>query len=129
MFKRLYWDDLFLFVAVAALIVGTMLNFYTAGFFTRKVSAINYESLLEAAFKHVMLSMVNNFCMWLAIYCVKFSFMMYFRTLMRRLPRVIKWWYVVLVVLALNAGVTVPGAFILCPYGNQVAMGMKSPPL
>ncbi|MCJ1285361.1 hypothetical protein MMC26_004701 [Xylographa opegraphella] len=117
-FKKLFYDDAFLFVALAAVITSTAF-----GFWNYTVSKnLSTMQAAELSLKSIMYSISGDILLWLAIYCVKFSFMVYFRGLIRMQPAMIKWWWIVLSIIIPCAIGTVFCAFWVCPTGIPVKM-------
>ena len=113
-FKRLYMDDYFLFLAVASLISGTTLSFYShcysAGF-SNSFMTPQEELVVLSRLRY---SEVQGLLLWSTIYCVKLSFMFYFKGLVNRLPKTTKWWWFVLLVIIPCAIGSISGGFINC---------------
>ena len=118
-FKRLFYDDCFLYLALAALITSTVFNLrnYTID--------LNLDTLqaAEMSLKSIMYSIAGDILLWLAIYAVKFSFMLYFRGLLHLQPKLTKWWWVVLSIIIPCAIGTVFSALYVCPVDTAEKMG------
>ena len=129
-FRRIYVDDYFLFLAVAALI-GAVGLFYASvselymleGIVTGKVLPPSnpFQRAVDTATYATTALVVG----WTAIFAVKFSFLFYFRTLIKRMHNLTVWWWCVFVVCVPVAFTNIFGTFIVCPYVG-VALGMTS---
>ncbi|MCJ1396379.1 hypothetical protein MMC18_009269 [Xylographa bjoerkii] len=110
-FKAIYKDDYILFLALASLVASTVMSLYTY------IVSRNYDSKQAelASIDSIMISVSSDLLLWLTIYCVKFSFLFYFKGLIQRNPKLIKWWWIVLIIIVPCAVGTVFGAFIICP--------------
>ena len=118
-FKKLFYDDIFLFLALGALVTSTVFGLWT---YTVEQNLDTLQAA-EMSLKSIMYSISGDVLLWLSIYCVKFSFMVYFRGLLRQQPRMTKWWWVVLCVTILCAFATVFSAFWVCPMITAEKMG------
>ena len=120
-FGQLHVDDYFLFLATAALIGST-------GLFLRMIPSLYLfaeviqghalpppDSLQEAIHDSTYASTGEVLC-WITIYAVKFSFLFYFRNLVRRLSRLTRLWWCSLVILTLVTFPSILGTFLVCPY-------------
>lgn len=128
-FRRLYVDDYFLFLAVAALISSLGLFASLPGlyllesFVTGKV--LPPFNLLQIAIDIATYATTAAIMGQTAIFAVKFSFLFYIRTLVKRKHNLTIWWWCVFVVCVPAAFTTIFGTLIVCPYGG-VALCMLS---
>lgn len=60
---------------------------------------------------------------WMAIYAVKFSFLTFFRRLVRRVRLLVSWWWSVFAVLLVSGLVSLPLAFIVCSDFSEHYLG------
>lgn len=72
-------------------------------------------------FKYLKLSDSYYVMTWTSIFAVKFSFLFFFRVLIRRVRAVTLYWQVVSVVTVLVWVYCIAGAFIICPYFDYKA--------
>ncbi|MCJ1377166.1 hypothetical protein MMC17_000258 [Xylographa soralifera] len=117
-FKKLFYDDYFLFVALASLITSTAISFWN---YTIDLDLSTLQAA-EMSLDSIMYSISGDVLLWAAIYCVKFSFMIYFRGLLRLQPVITKWWWFVLSFIIPCAIGTVFSAFYLCPVATAKKM-------
>ena len=127
-FRRLHIDDYFLFLAVAALIGATGLligSTSTIYYFTASLGgqAVPPADFLQKAANIATYATIAELLSWTTIYAVKFSFLFYFRSLIKRLPRLCIWWWCVAGTFVPLAFTTIFANFILCP-NVGLALGM-----
>ena len=58
---------------------------------------------------------------WIAVFSVKFTFLLFFRQLLNRLPRFLLYWKVVVVANVVALSYCICYAFFLCPHSNLEA--------
>ena len=117
-------DDYPFYIAVASLIASFTLLFEFADtqyLLTLLTGGSDVGPLPQAAQAVFYATLSEMFC-WLTIFAVKFSFLFYFRSLVRRLPRVRLWWWITLVVLVPVAATTTFGVFIVCTPESQFSL-------
>ena len=127
-FGQLHVDDYFLFLATAALIGGTGLflkmipDLYLFAEVTLGHTLPPADILQEAIHDSTYASTGEVLC-WTTIFAVKFSFLFYFRSLVRRLRNLTILWWCNLVILTPVAFTSIFGAFIVCPYIGSELLG------
>lgn len=119
--KRIHADDYLFFIATSALIAGNGLFYVFIGdyFLLRAISegrALPPSDLIQKITDVATYALVAELLCWTTIFSVKFSFLLYFRALINRLPRVEVWWWIILVVFIPIAAIMIPGTFIVCPH-------------
>lgn len=72
--------------------------------------------LEQPLFKYLKLSDTYYVMTWTAIFAVKFSFLFFFRVLIRRVRAITLYWQIVSVVTVLVWVYCIAGSFIICPY-------------
>lgn len=77
--------------------------------------------LAPTLFKYLKLSDTYYVMTWTTIFAVKFSFLFFFRVLIRRVHAVTLYWQIVSVVTVLVWVYCIAGAFIICPYFDAKA--------
>ena len=99
--RRLYWDDAFLGLACLSLLGATIILF--RGFellylpeneidgLTNKPGAVVSEYVTRLLGEHRNLRYMGPLY-WLAIFSIKFSFLVFFHQLVNRLPRLVLYW-------------------------------------
>ncbi|KAI9799663.1 MAG: hypothetical protein M1826_005481 [Phylliscum demangeonii] len=120
--RRLFVDDLFLFIACVFLAAGTILLFLAST--DLYLSTSNWILSLATDFQEVLKSGVRlqlrafaYACMtWTAIYAVKLSFLFFFRVLVERIRYMTIYWRIVLGATMVAFGVCVCEAAMECPY-------------
>jgi hypothetical protein len=136
-FRRVYADDYFLFLAVSTLIASNALFFAALPdlYLFAAVAAgqsLPPKNFIQAAADTATFAIAAEILSWTTIFAVKFSFIFYFRTLVRRLPRLTVWWRIVIAICVLLAIVSICGALIVCPYvGSEILcqFPLKTSPL
>lgn len=128
--RRLFVDDAILLVAIlclcaamALLLVFTPSIYLLEAFVTSSSVMASPEELAEIEiqleqplFKYLKLSDTYYVMTWTTIFAVKFSFLFFFRVLIRRVRAVTLYWRIVSVVTVLVWVYCIAGAFIICPY-------------
>ena len=120
-FGQLHVDDYFLFLATAALIGGTGLSLKTIPslyFFAEVILGHDLppKDRLQKAIHDSTSAITGGVLCWTTIFAVKFSFLFYFRGLVRRLRNLAILWWCNLVILTPVAFTSIFGTFIVCPY-------------
>lgn len=128
--RRLFVDDAILLVAIVCLCAAMTLLLVFApslyaveAFITGSSAMISPEELVEIEVqlerpfvKFLKLSDTYYVMTWTSIFAVKFSFLFFFRVLIRRVRAVTLYWQIVSVVTVLVWVYCIAGAFIICPY-------------
>ncbi|MCJ1390184.1 hypothetical protein MMC18_003042 [Xylographa bjoerkii] len=123
-YKKLYEDDYFLFLGTASLISGAVVRL-CAIIANQKIDPLAPPEVeLKQALGVIWLNTMPQILSSLTIYCVKFSFLFYFKGILRRQPKTTKWWWCVLFVLIIVAPPSIFANFISCPVDTAVAMEM-----
>ncbi|MCJ1390185.1 hypothetical protein MMC18_003043 [Xylographa bjoerkii] len=113
-------DDVFFFLAVAALVTGSSFYFIAIPYFylfsnVADGIVLPPTNVLERGAQTSTYATVAAILLSFTIYSVKFSFIFYFRKLLVRQPKMTKWWWCVLTVLIPVAIVAVLESTIVCP--------------
>ena len=121
--RKVSVDDCFFYFAAVTLIVGSAIYFTcikTIYYFETTIEkAIAPSSdLIQRTGLSATYGSVAQVLFWATIYAVKLSFLFYFRTLVRQLPKLERWWWTVLIVLTPLAVIFIFGTFIVCPHEN-----------
>lgn len=128
--RRLFVDDAILLVAIVCLCAAmTLLLVFTSSlyqleaFVTGSSAITNPDELakielqMEQPFiKYLKLSDTYYVMTWTTIFAVKFSFLFFFRVLIRRVRAITLYWQIVSVITVLVWVYCIAGAFIICPY-------------
>lgn len=121
--NRLYIDDAFLFFAVLCLCAVMILLYVTLetmfmaeAFIVIPFSADIPPDFLNRISKLHKISTAFIILSYTAICAVKFSFLFFFRTLVRRIPGMMKYWQVVVVITGIAWVTGSIGAVFPCPY-------------
>lgn len=78
---------------------------------------------MDKALQNVKYAFAGEVLRWTTIFAVKFSFLFYFRGLVRRLPRLtVLWWFTVAICTPV-AITSICASFITCPYVGFDAIG------
>ena len=117
--RKVSLDDYPFYIAVASLIASLSLILVFANsqyLFSRVAAGVTPPSRLAqgAGANIVFYAIIGEMLCWLTIFAVKFSFLLYFRALIRRLPRVELWWWITLAILVPVAATATFGVFIVC---------------
>ena len=131
MFRIIFIDDYF-FLAFLALIGSNGLHYYiitplyddtklSTGLETPSRQVL--ESSQQQAATGSRIAYAAQFLAWTTIFSVKFSFLLYFRTLIKRLHTLIVLWWFVLIFCIPVACIAVCVPFIECPYMGNSIMG------
>ena len=125
-FRRLFADDICLFMAMVALIGGTSITYTQTSFL---FTTLNVQNGIETAPIDFIESLGSSegkiaaalILLWLAIFGVKFSFCFLFRSLIRRVKSLNIWWWCVIAFLVPAASLCSFSIFISCPvFGANV---------
>ena len=127
--KRLFADDVFLLVAILCLCAALALlvifcpSMYLIEAYVAATPVIELPpdplqllALEQHLFKYLKLSDVYYIMTWTTIFAVKFSFLFFFRVLIRRVRGITLYWRIVGGISVLSWGYCISGAFIICPY-------------
>ena len=130
-FHRIYADDGFLIVAMAALISSHGLTFSSLADSYSFAHTFEAELPLspetrERTTRTATYTTTSLVLAWITIFAVKLSFLYYFRTLVQRLPRLMIWWQIVLIVCIPVAVVSICATFIVCPYLGYNMLGQSA---
>ena len=124
-FKRLFADDGFLFLAVIALIAGTIILYadvpaiYTINDVLAGVEKAPIDFSDQLIQDHGFQVAASSLEM-LAVFSVKFSFLFFFRSLIRRIPYLTIWWWCILACLVPTALICIFSGFLGCrDFGAQ----------
>ncbi|MCJ1246847.1 hypothetical protein MMC30_004056 [Trapelia coarctata] len=132
-FHRLFVDDGFLFLATTALIGGTVLIHLDAPYLYLQV---NVESGAEAAPPNFIQQLLSDqklqdsatVLLAVTIFSVKYSFLFFFHSLVRRVRTLTIWWWCVFAIVIPSTIVCICSSFIACPYfGEEVLVSCVTP--
>lgn len=120
--------------AMTLLLVFTPSLYLIEAFVTSSPAAVSPEEMAQMEvqlerplFKYLKLSDSYYVMTWTTIFAVKFSFLFFFRVLIRRVRAVTLYWQVVSVVTVLVWVYCIAGAFIICPYFDSKACEFSHP--
>lgn len=121
--RRIFLSDAFLVFACACLCAGTGLLYpLTESLYLEQALAENpFSVALPPDFTNYLLTSLKflfayQTVMWTVVFSVKFSFLSFFRPLVRRLAKLQTWWKVTVVTTALAWGLCAVDVFIICPH-------------
>lgn len=122
--KRLFADDVFLLMAVLCLCAAlTLLVIFSSSMYLIEAFVTNSptlelppDPLEQQLFKYLRLSDAYYIMTWTTIFAVKFSFLFFFRVLIRRVRGVTLYWRIVGMITVLAWAYCISGAYIICPY-------------
>lgn len=127
-FRRVFADDYFFFLAVASLIASTGLFFWVVpSLYTFAAVSAGLEPItvdyINSATKTANIAYAPLLLVWTTVFAVKFSFLFFFRNLIRRLRDLEILWWCVLVICVPVAVVCICSPFIECPYVGKSVLG------
>ena len=129
-FRRLFVDDYFLFLAVGTL-SGSVGLFFVAlpGLYLIEAITVGRTfpplNVFQIAVDTSTWAFAGINMVWTAIFAVKFSFLFYFRTLVKRMHGMQIWWWCVFCFCVPVAFTNIFGDFMICPYVGS-ALGTLS---
>ena len=128
-FRRIFVDDVCLFIATVALIGGTIITSNQVPFLFTAQDLQNGTETVPDDFIKTLGSHERNIAatlvlLWSAIFGVKFSFCFLFRSLIRRVRYLNLWWWCVAAFLVPSAALCTFSAFIGCPVFGASALSM-----
>lgn len=117
-------DDYLFFAAVAALIAGAGLFFALVGTLYTVQAVSEGKTLPPPNFIHTIENeatyvQIAELLSWTAIFSVEFSFLFYFRALVKRLYKMEAWWWFTFVTFIPITAISISGAFIVCPHAGS----------
>lgn len=125
-FRALSVDDLFLWIAVTCMTAATGVLYHLYPYLYMEMSlaqGIDVGHSTESIVTTTKLGVTAAMLIWAAIFCVKFSFLFFFRRLVYRVRRVGVWWWVVFGILVPGACVCIPLSLLVC---DDFSTGMAS---
>lgn len=130
-FRQVFVDDYFLFLAVATLIASTIIFFWMLpSLYAFAAISAGLELLsvdyIDSATKTANVAFAAEVLAWTTLFAVKFSFLFFFRNLIRRLRDLEILWWCVLVICVPVAVVCICLPFIECPYVGKTVLGSFS---
>lgn len=134
-FRRLYIDDGFLFLAVAALTAGTglMLVDIPYAYLQEQVEAgveAPPPNLMDSLLQDQKVQNAATVLIATTIFSVKFSFLFFFRLLLQRTKKwYIWWWWTIFIILIPSAALFMFSDFISCPYTGEAVLSKAPVPL
>lgn len=122
--KRLFFDDVFLAIAVLSLCAALiLLFFFSSSMYMIEMRTIENPSdetpspqLIAELSRYSRLSNTYIALLWSAIYSVKFSFLFFSRVLVRRLRTTVLYWRAISVVTIVTWAYAVVTVFMNCPH-------------
>lgn len=126
--RRLFLSDFFLLFACICLCAGTVVLYHfedtlylnqalAKGGLSVSIPP-NFLAKVETSLKYLF---SYEAIIWATVFSVKFSFLSFFRPLVKRLARLRNWWTCVTVVTALSWGFCTTNVFIICPDFNPTS--------
>ncbi|KAK3171317.1 hypothetical protein OEA41_003401 [Lepraria neglecta] len=121
---RIAVDDGFFFLAVTTLVAGTIVLYFDIPYIylQEDVEAglrAPPANLVEQLIQDEKLQDATAVLLGTAVVSVKFSFLFFFRGLIRQQKRLMMWWWCILVVLIPTAAILMFSSFMSCPYFDQ----------
>ena len=128
---RLYVDDALFLLAIVTLIAGTALTYVDIPYIYLQQ---NVESGAQAPpsdfvkrlIKSVKIQDSAVMLLSTAVFAVKLSFLIFFRSLLRRVKNLMIWWWCVLIIVVPSAIIMLCSNFISCSYYDERILG-KAP--
>ena len=129
LFRRLFVDDSLFFLAAICLVAGTVMVYIDCPYLYTQFSV---ESGVQPPPSNFIEQLINDqktqdaavVLLCVSIASVKFSFLFFFRSLLRRLKSMTIWWWCVLAVHIPAAVVMICSSFMSCPdFGARVLGG------
>lgn len=120
-FRRLYVDDYLFLLSVAAVISSSGLFFALTGplYYAEQIQAglaLPSLNFLESIVQTANIAYAAEALAWVTVYAVKFSFLFYFRSLIKRIQKIMTLWWIVFVICIPTAAIAISAPFIECPY-------------
>ena len=127
-FGRFFIDDYFFFLGIATLITGTGILYVIvpAQYAVIAVGAGGgggeplSPEFFDKITANIVIAAAGATITWVTIFAVKFSFLFFFRTLVRRLKKLTIWWWFILAVMIPAAVTDIAAIYMGCP---QVSSG------
>jgi len=120
---RIFLSDAFLVFACACLCAGTGLLYRLTEslYLLQALSENPFSVALPPDFTNYLLTALKflfayQTVTWTVVFSVKFSFLAFFRPLVRRLAKLKMWWNITVVTTALTWGLCAVDVFIICPH-------------
>ena len=118
-FRRIYADDVFLFLAILTLVAGTGVFYAVIDGLMYEASVNGHTTVPGPGFPHNLaaIHVKINTCVslfWISVFAVKFSFLFFFGRLIDRVPKLKLWWWFCIVVCIPFAIANVVSPWIIC---------------
>ena len=128
---RITVDDGFFYLAVTTLIAGTTVLYFDIPYIylQEDVEAGLRDPPADFVLQLLQDQRLQNAAATLlgtAIASVKFSFLFFFRGLLRQQNKMMMWWWCILVLLVPTTAILVFSSFMACPYFDQQIFGKRS---
>lgn len=128
-FRRFFADDAFLFFATVTLVIGTILFYIDVPEIYTQINVEDGTEYPPADFVQQLLSddkylVTCAVLLWLTVFGVKFSFLLFFRQLIRRIRKLVLWWWIVFAILIPASLLCICQVFIACPAFGPALLGM-----
>lgn len=128
-FHRLFTDDIFFILAAILLVAGTVTVFLALPYNQTEVNVgagvetpptdLTHQLDLDVKFQDVSSVLLNG-----SVFCVKFSFLFFFRLLLQRTGKLQTWWWCTFIITIPCAIICMCTEFMVCPAFGDRIMGM-----
>ena len=128
-FRRIFIDDIFFFLSIVFLVAGNVLGWVelpsmeTVTFAEAGIGFTSFSDFIQRLVSYVKLSAAAGAMLNACNYCVKLSFMFFFRGLLRRLRGLLIWWWCVLMYIILTATACILSTAAVCPASGEAILG------
>ena len=130
LFRRVFIDDGLFFLATVCLLAGTVMLYIDCPYIYTQVAV---ESGMQASPPDFIQQLINDqktqdtavVLLSVAVVSVKFSFLFFFRSLLRRLKGLMIWWWCVLAINIPTAVVMTCSSFLSCPKFGAALLGKE----
>ena len=128
---KIFVEDGLHFFAVVTLIAGTILTYVDIPYIylqqnVQSGAEAPPADLVQQLIKSVKIQDSAVILLSTAIFAVKLSFMIFFRSLLRRVKNMMIWWWFVLIVVIPSTLVLICSNFISCSYYDERILGGSS---
>ncbi|MCJ1430256.1 hypothetical protein MMC29_008173, partial [Sticta canariensis] len=125
-FHRLFIDDVFLILAIVLLVAGAITTFLVLPYNQTEVNVaagmeapppdFTHQLDLDVKFQEASSVLVNA-----SVFCVKFSFLFFFRLLLLHTGKLQAWWWFTFIITIPCAVICMCTEFMVCPaYGDRI---------
>lgn len=115
-YRRIFVDDIFLFLACAFLTVATIIVYKISATQDLSWLLMQPDGLQKTLVWYHQMIFAYLLLTWASIFAIKLSFLCIFRTLVDRLANMVLYWRIVVGVTVISFGFCVVEVFIECPH-------------